>query len=107
MTMSILHRATGAALAAGTLMAVWLLVAAALGESAWTVFTGFCAHPLGQFMLFGWSVSLFYHLCNGVRHLIWDTGYLFKRRNANIAGLIVLAATVLLTIALWGKVWFS
>lgn len=77
-TLSILHRATGVALAIGTLMVVWLLVSAAIGEAAFMQFMDFATGPLGQFLLLGWSFALFYHMANGVRHLIWDTGRLFN-----------------------------
>lgn len=99
--LSILHRATGVALAIGTLMLVWLLVAAAIGEEAFDVFTSFVGSPIGLFMLFGWSFALFYHMCNGMRHLIWDTGRLFKIENATRAGFIVLFASLILTISVW------
>ncbi len=99
--MSILHRATGYALAVGTIMMVWMLLAAATGADAFTVFTDFCASALGQVMLFGWSVALFYHMSNGIRHLIWDTGYLFKLKNAYRAGYVVLGMTVVMTGLFW------
>ncbi|MCC6598597.1 MAG: succinate dehydrogenase, cytochrome b556 subunit [Alphaproteobacteria bacterium] len=100
--LSILHRACGVALALGSLMVVWWLVAAACGPEAFGTAQQFAASPLGTFMIFGWSVALFYHLCNGVRHLIWDTGHLLKIENAYRAGYAVLCATVLLTAAVWG-----
>lgn len=99
--MSITHRFFGAALAVGVLMIIWMLVAAAAGPGPWGVFTGFCASVLGRLMLFGWSVALFYHLGNGIRHLFWDMGYLFKIQNAYRAGYAVLAFTVLMTGWLW------
>lgn len=101
MAMSILHRITGAALAIGTLMVIWWLVAAATGEQAYYQAMGFAETKLGTFMIFGWSVALFYHMCNGVRHLIWDTVHLFKIENAYRAGYIVLLATAILTALVW------
>lgn len=99
--LSILHRATGVALAIGTLMLVWLLVAAATSEGAYDQFMAFSSSPLGLFMLFGWSVALYYHMCNGVRHLIWDTGAMLKMKQAKMAGIFVLLATVVLTAVTW------
>jgi succinate dehydrogenase / fumarate reductase cytochrome b subunit len=100
--LSILHRLTGVALIFGTiLVAVWL-VAAASGEDAYNAVHGFVASPLGLFMVFGWSVALFYHLSNGIRHLFWDLGYLFKIENAYKAGYVVLLSTVILTAGAWG-----
>ena len=104
MAMSILHRASGVALAVGTLMVVWWLVAAASGEAAYNVARDFAQSPLGTFMMFGWSAALYYHLCNGIRHLIWDTGRLFKIKNADAAGCIVLVVAALLTVGTWACV---
>ncbi len=73
--LSILHRATGVALSAGTILLVWWLVAAASGPEAYEGVQEFLGSWLGLLLLFGWSLSLFYHLCNGIRHLVWDTGH--------------------------------
>ncbi|MAE51979.1 MAG: succinate dehydrogenase, cytochrome b556 subunit [Micavibrio sp.] len=99
--LSILHRATGVALAIGTLMVVWLLVAAASGQGAYEQFMSFTASPLGMVMMLGWSFSLFYHMLNGMRHLVWDTGRLFNVDCAKKAGLMILLASILLTGATW------
>lgn len=101
MTMSILHRMSGAALAVGTLMVIWMLLGLASGPQAWGVFQMFVTSWIGKLMLFGWSAALFYHMCNGVRHLFWDAGYGFEIRNAYRSGYVVLAAAVLLTAVVW------
>jgi len=100
--MSILHRLCGMALALGTVMVVWALLAAATSEAAYNQFIWVCNTPVGKLALFGWSAALFYHLCNGVRHLFWDTGRLFEIRDAYRAGYAVLVATLLLLIWFWG-----
>jgi succinate dehydrogenase / fumarate reductase, cytochrome b subunit len=99
--MSILHRMTGATLVIGFLLVAWWLVAAALSEGAYNVARNFAVSPLGLFMLFGWTVAIYYHLFNGIRHMIWDTVHLFKLRNAYIAGYVVLALTVFCSVATW------
>lgn len=99
--MSISHRITGAALSVGCLLIVIWLAAAALGPEPYDMVMNFMKSPLGLFVLFGWSFSLYYHLFNGLRHLIWDAGYLLKMRNADIAGCTVLALTVLATALTW------
>ncbi len=101
MIMSILHRITGAGLVAGTLLLAWLLIAAALGDGAYNVAHAFITSPLGLLMIFGWSVAFYYHLLNGVRHLIWDMGYLLSLKEAYASGYIVLLMTVLATAATW------
>ena len=72
--LSILHRLTGVALTVGTILLVWWLVSAANGPDLFELAQGFLGSPIGLLLLFGWSVALFYHLCNGLRHLWWDTG---------------------------------
>ncbi len=52
-------------------------------------------------MLLGWSFALFYHLCNGIRHLFWDAGWGFEIATVYISGKVVLIATVLLTLLTW------
>jgi succinate dehydrogenase / fumarate reductase cytochrome b subunit len=99
--LSILHRATGVALSAGSVLLVWWLVAVAAGEPAYTQTRHFLGSPVGVVLLFGWSASLFYHLCNGIRHLVWDSGHALDLRSTYLGGWLVVAATVLLTAAAW------
>lgn len=101
MVMSITHRATGMALAAGSaVLAIWL-IAAAMGEEAFAAVNGHFGAWYGQVLLFAWSFALFYHLCNGIRHLAWDTGWGLDLRTTYITGYITLAAAAILTVAVW------
>ena len=103
--MSILHRAAGVVLTTGTLiMAAWL-VSLALGKEAYDVVVMVIGHPLGQFVLFGYSVALIYHALNGVRHLGWDLGFGLTIPQVYKYGQIVLFLTVVLTMGLWSAVW--
>jgi len=99
--LSILHRMTGVALGFGTLLLVWWLAAAAAGPQAFATAQGFIGSWLGLLLLFGWSVALFYHLCNGIRHLFWDAGYGFELPQAYASGWAVVAATGVLTLLAW------
>lgn len=99
---SILHRATGLAMAYGLAVFAWWLVSASIGPEAYATFTGFVGSKLGLLMMFGWTIAFYYHLANGIRHLIWDAGFLFKIKNAYTAGYFVF----LFTIALTGITWF-
>ena len=99
--LSILHRMTGVALSVGTILLVWWLVAAAEGVESYTRVQAFLGSWPGRILLFGWSVALFYHLCNGLRHLWWDTGRGLELRQVYAGGWTVLAATVVLTAVAW------
>ena len=102
MTMSILHRATGVALAVGTLALVYWLVAAGMGPESYTEAQWFFGTWFGQFLLWGWTFSLFYHLCNGIRHLAWDAGWGFEIKTLYITGYTVwVVAAILTAVAIW------
>jgi succinate dehydrogenase / fumarate reductase cytochrome b subunit len=99
--MSIFNRLTGLALSVGALFFVWQLLAAASGPAAFASFQGLAGSWIGLAALFGWTISLFYHLLNGVRHLLWDAGWGFDLGTAYWTGHIVLIATLALTILAW------
>lgn len=99
--LSILHRMTGIANAIGLFVLGWGLYALAAGPESYATFIAVATHPVGLLMLFGWTFSVCYHLCNGIRHLIWDTGHLFDIKQATLAGYIVLAVAILMTGGLW------
>jgi succinate dehydrogenase / fumarate reductase cytochrome b subunit len=99
--LSISHRMAGVALAVGTLLLVYWLVATASGPDAYAQAQAFIRSWFGMLILFGWSVALFYHLCNGIRHLFWDAGYGFELKAAYASGYAVLAGTVVLTVVAW------
>ncbi len=99
--LSIMHRLTGVALAAGTLLLVYWLVAIASGETAYETARTIIGSFIGRLCLFGWSVALFYHLCNGIRHLFWDIGMGLELPAVYRSGWAVVVATVGLTLASW------
>jgi succinate dehydrogenase / fumarate reductase cytochrome b subunit len=99
--LSIIHRATGVALSAGTILLVWWLVAAASGPEAFEGVQEFLGSWIGLLLLFGWTLSLFYHLCNGIRHLVWDTGHALDLELTYLGGWIVVGATAALTLVAW------
>ena len=101
MTLSILHRMTGVALSVGLVAFVLWLEAIAYEAVPYDAVTGFFAGWLGQLMLLGWCFSFFFHLCNGVRHLIWDTGRLFEKHQADASAWFVLIASILMTAGFW------
>ena len=97
-TLSILHRATGMALAVGMLPLVWWLLAAATGPESYVQAQAFLGSWVGIVLLVGWAYALFFHLCNGVRHLVWDTGHGFDLATTYATGWAVVAASAGLTL---------
>jgi succinate dehydrogenase / fumarate reductase, cytochrome b subunit len=100
--LSILHRIAGVGLGLGALLLVYWVIAAASGPERFGQAQALIGSWFGYLVLFGFSVALFYHLANGIRHLFWDAGYGFELKSAYASGIAVLVATVVLTAIAWG-----
>src|SRR5262249_6198350 len=99
--MSILHRITGIALAVGTLLLVYWLVAAAAGPAEFATAQAFIGSILGRLLLFRLTVALFYHLAHRISHLLWDAGRGFELRTAHASGWTVVIAAAALSLLAW------
>lgn len=95
---SITHRITGAALAIGLLFFAYSFFAIATGTEAYLNLQNLLNQALGQISLWLFIYALFFHLCHGIRHLIWDVGLSFDKAQMNKNATIELAASVILTI---------
>jgi len=101
MTLSILHRATGVAMSVGlVVLAAWLVNAAA-GSEEYQQFAAMMSTLTGRLVLIGWSFAFFFHLGNGIRHLVWDTGRGFEKHQANASAWIVLVTAIAVTAIFW------
>ena len=99
--LSITHRVTGVGLSVGSpLLVIWLMMAAA-GPQSYGGLHEFLASWFGLVLLLGWTFSLFFHLCNGIRHLFWDAGYGFELAAIYASGWTVVALSAGLTVAAW------
>lgn len=94
MTMSILHRATGVALAVGAFALVWWVLALSAGPDAYATFRECAGSLFGQLVLFGFVFCLIYHFFNGIRHLFWDIGWGLEIPKFYASGWTVLALTL-------------
>jgi succinate dehydrogenase / fumarate reductase cytochrome b subunit len=98
---SILHRVTGAALYGGALLLVGWAVALASGKGPYGTFMGLLGSPLGRVVMAGLTLCLFYHLANGVRHLVWDFGRGFQPKTASATAWLALAFAGVATVVVW------
>lgn len=101
MVMSIVHRITGVALYAGTLLVAWWLFAAASGEATFDWVNGIFGSLLGRLVLFGYTWALVHHMLGGFRHFIWDTGHGFDPQTSTKMAWATLAGSIILTILIW------
>jgi succinate dehydrogenase / fumarate reductase cytochrome b subunit len=102
MTVSILHRITGGALAvAGLAVLTWWLLALAGSGDDYAEFTKVATHPIGIVVLIGLTWAALQHTLSGIRHLIMDTGENFELRANKTGAIATIVVSVMLTAALW------
>ncbi len=99
--LSILHRFTGVVLSVGALLLVGWLMAAASGPSVYSKVAPYLVSTSGLIIIAAFSFALIYHLLNGIRHLIWDTGHWLRLREVYASGWAVVILAMVLTTTLW------
>ena len=104
MVTSILHRATGIALAVGGLGLVYALIALASGPERWAAFTACAGSMFGKLVLFGFSWAFAFHLINGVRHLLQDAGHGFAIPDFVRSSWVSIIGSVVLVVVAWAYV---
>ena len=99
--LSITHRISGVINLLALILIFFWLVALILGEDNYESFLLAINSFFGKFILIGFSWSMSFHLLSGIRHLVWDLGYGFEIKTANISGIIVIIFSLVLTIIFW------
>lgn len=109
---SIFHRLTGVALYFSVIAISWYIVfftykidvaeTAEICDCPMMDIMNFICVAAGIAILF----SLFFHLCNGVRHLFWDIGKGFEKETATTNGILVIILSFILTAATVGAVLY-
>jgi len=95
---SISHRITGVMLSAGLLLIVFMLSAISGGVDNYSEMQAVMNTLLMKLIFWGFIYALFFHLCHGVRHLIWDAGGTFAIETLNYYAIIELGAAFVLTL---------
>ena len=99
--LSITHRLSGIFLCGGTLVLVYWLYALASGPEEYATAQNCLNSPVARAFFFLWTLAFFYHLLNGIRHLIWDIGKGFELEVVYASGRWVVIGTVILTLLAW------
>jgi succinate dehydrogenase / fumarate reductase cytochrome b subunit len=95
MTLSILHRISGVALALALLGLIAWLVSASLGADAYAAVLPLLTGTAGRLLVALAVAALIYHFSNGLRHLAWDLGYGYERADARRSAVLVVVATLI------------
>ena len=100
-TFSIFHRFTGICLSLGSvLLAIWIILIA-LGPTYYSKFQALSSFIVFKVFLFLWTLTIFYHLYNGIRYLFWSYGKMMELNMVYKSGYVVIILSILSTILIW------
>lgn len=95
---SILIRVTGLGMVAGILLAVWWLLAAAVGPQYFATANAVATSWFGDLVFTGAMWAMWYHYLGGLRHLYWDAGKGLDMPTVNMLGWGMVIGSVVLTV---------
>ena len=99
--LSITHRIAGVINLLALILIFFWLTALSFGENSYELFLLIINSFFGKFILIGFTLSMNFHLLSGIRHLVWDLGYGFEIKTANISGIIVIITSLVVTVIFW------
>ena len=85
----------------GLLLFTWWITALASGEESFATVQAVMDNPLGGLVLFGFTFAIFFHMANGVRHMVWDAGIGLEKEVAQHTSIVVVGLAALLTVLTW------
>lgn len=100
--LSITHRITGVFLTLGALLLILVLAALAAGPASYAPVQVLLQSWFGQLILFILTFALYFHFCNGIRHLFWDAGLGFELATTDRTAHLAIIVSAILTLATWG-----
>jgi len=107
MASSILHRFSGIALYGAAIgFAIWLMAAAA-GPETYAPVGALLEAWYGQIALYLIVAAMAYHLANGIRHLVFDTGAGMQPSDADASAWFAILFAIVAPIGLWALVTFG
>jgi succinate dehydrogenase / fumarate reductase cytochrome b subunit len=107
MASSILHRVSGVGLYAAAIgLALWLM-AAASGPETYAVIDTILSAWYGQLALYLIVAALAYHLANGIRHLVFDTGVGLTPADADTSAWFAILFAFAAPAGLWALLTFG
>ena len=99
--LSIAHRIAGVINLLALILIFFWLTALSFGENSYELFLLIINSFFGKFILIGFTWSMSFHIFSGIRHLVWDMGYGFEIKTANISGVLVILSSLVATIIFW------
>ena len=98
--LSISHRITGVLLSFALIAMIYVFASIALGEASYLLLQQQLSSWFGRSVYCLLVYALVFHVCHGVRHLLWDFGRGFDRHQLTLLSVYEIFASLLLTL-LW------
>ena len=99
--LSITHRISGIINLLALIFIFYWIIVLSFGENNYETFLLIINSFFGKFILIGFTWSMSFHIFSGIRHLVWDMGYGFEIKTANITGILVILSSLVATIIFW------
>ena len=96
--LSISHRISGVALNFVLVILVLGLLCITLGESYFELLISLITSFPVKIIIFLAILGFSYHFLNGIRHIIWDFGFLLGNRSSAIFGYFIIATSIISSI---------
>ena len=107
MASSILHRLTGIGLYGAAIGLVIWVIAAALGPERYAMVDAVLSAWYGQVAMYLVVAALAYHLANGIRHLVFDTGAGLQPADADTSAWFAILFAIAAPAGLWALLTFG
>jgi len=99
--LSVAHRASGIVNSVAIVLLVLLIASASGSPESYAFMSAIANSWFGKLALFGFTVTLYYHMANGIRHLFWDVGVGLDVETAKKSGNVCLIAAGVLSVITW------
>ncbi len=95
--LSITHRITGFGLnLALILLSLWI-ISFGLGSDVYANFVTIFETIFVKIVVYFIVLGISYHALNGIRHILWDFGFMISNKAALVSGLVIIITSVILS----------
>ena len=95
--LSITHRITGFGLnLALILLSLWI-ISFGLGSDVYANFVSIFETIFVKIVFYFIVLGISYHALNGIRHILWDFGFMISNKAALVSGLVIIITSVILS----------
>ena len=95
--LSITHRITGFGLNLGLILLSLWIISFGLGSDVYANFVTIFETIFVKIVVYFIVLGISYHALNGIRHILWDFGFMITNKAALVSGLVIIITSVILS----------